>query len=273
MKRLVDDLALALVVVTSVIALAYIVFPIVVSLTMSFDARSYLGRFPPTQFSLQWYERFFSNEHFIRGLRTSLIIAALATGISAGVGVAAAVAVSQYEFRGKALFSSFFLSPLMVPAVVLGFGLVMFLGVLGITDGFLRLLAGHVLITVPYTLRATLAGLTGIRPSLREAAMTLGANERQAFWDITFPLAKTGISAGCVFAFASSLDDVAVSMFLYDPDSYTLPIALISHMRANFDLSVAAAAVFLAGLTFALILVLDRVIGLDKVMGQGIYRM
>jgi putative spermidine/putrescine transport system permease protein len=271
-KRLVDDLGLAMMVALALVTLAYIVLPIVVSLAMSFDARNYLGPFPPRQLSFHWYVRFFSNEHFIIGFRTSLLIATIATGISACVGVMAAVAISQYEFRGKALLSSFFLSPLMVPAVVLGFGLVMFLGLLGMFDGFLRLLAGHVLITVPYTIRATLAGLTGIRPSLREAAMTLGANERQVFWDITFPLAKTGIAAGCVFAFAASLDDVAVSVFLYDPDTYTLPIALISYMRANFDLSVAAAAVFLAGITFALILILDRAIGLDKIMGQGIYR-
>jgi putative spermidine/putrescine transport system permease protein len=272
MKRLVDDLVLVVIVALSLVTLAYIIAPIVVSFAMSFDARTYLGPFPPRRLSLQWYGRLFSNEHFIEGFRTSLLLAVVATGISAVVGVMAAVAVSQYEFRGKALLSSLFLSPLMVPAVVLGFGLVMFLGHLGIFIGFVRLLAGHILITLPYTIRATLAGLTGIRPSLREAAMTLGANERQVFWDITFPLAKTGIVAGCVFAFASSLDDVAVSVFLYDPDSYTLPIALISYMRANFDLSVAAAAVFLAAITFVLVLVLDRAVGLDKIMGQGIYR-
>ena len=272
MKRLADDLGLALIVTLSLVTLAYIVLPIVVSFTMSFDARTYLGRFPPSQLSLQWYVRFFSNEHFTHGFRTSLVIATLATAISGCVGVMAAVAVSQYEFRGRAVLTSLFLSPLMIPAVVLGFGLLMFLGLVGVFDAFVRLLAGHVLITIPYTIRATLAGLTGIRPSLREAAMTLGANERQAFWDITFPLAKTGISAGCVFAFAASLDDVAVSIFLYDPDTYTLPVALISYMRANFDLSVAAAAVFLAGITFLLILVLDRVVGLDKILGQGIYR-
>ena len=208
MKRLVDDLVLVVIVTLSLVTLAYIIVPIVVSFAMSFDARTYLGPFPPRRLSLQWYGRLFSNEHFIEGFRTSLLLAIVATGISAVVGVMAAVAVSQHEFRGKALLSSFFLSPLMVPAVVLGFGLVMFLGYLGVFVGFVRLLAGHVLITLPYTIRATLAGLTGIRPSLREAAMTLGANERQVFWDITFPLAKTGIVAGCVFAFASSLDDV-----------------------------------------------------------------
>jgi putative spermidine/putrescine transport system permease protein len=182
------------------------------------------------------------------------------------------VAFSQYEFKGKDVISSLFLSPLMVPAVVVGFGLLIFFALMGIFDGFTRLLAGHIIITMPYAIRATLAGLTGIRPSLREAALTLGANERQAFWDITFPLAKTGIIAGCVFAFATSLDDVAVGLFLYDPDSYTLPIALISYMRASFDFTIAAAAVFLAGVTLVLIVVLDRVVGLDKIIGQGIYR-
>ena len=102
--------------------------------------------------------------------------------------------------------------------------------------------------------------------------MSLGATGRQAFFDITLPLAKTGIIAGGIFAFSTSLDDVSTSLFLYDPYSTTLPIALVSYMRANFDMAVAAASVFLAFLTLALIIVLDRMVGLDKVMGQGIYR-
>ena len=65
---------------------------------------------------------------------------------------------------------------------------------------------------------------------------------------------------------------MAVSLFLYDPDSYTLPIALISYMRASFDFTIAAAAVFLMGITLVLIVVLDKVVGLDKIIGQGIYR-
>ena len=75
--------------------------------------------------------------------------------------------------------------------------------------------------------------------------MSLGANERQAFWDVTFPLARTGIVAGAIFAFAFSMDDVVISLFLSDPTTYTLPVALISMMRANFDLTIAAAAVML----------------------------
>ena len=148
----------------------------------------------------------------------------------------------------------------------------MFFAALGIFDGFTRLLGGHLIITFPYTVRTTLAGLVGIRKSLTEAAMNLGATERQAFWDITFPLARTGIVAGSVFAFAFSMDDVAVSFFLTSPDTYTLPVAMISMMRTNFDLTIAAAAVILMIFTFCLILILDWVIGLDKLIGKGVYR-
>ena len=64
------------------------------------------------------------------------------------------------------------------------------------------------IITVPYTIGNTIAGLVGISPSLTEAALSLGAKECAAFWEITFPLARTGIIAGTIFAFAFSMDDV-----------------------------------------------------------------
>ena len=68
------------------------------------------------------------------------------------------------------------------------------------------------------------------------------------------------------------MDDVAVSMFLTDPTTYTLPVALVSNMRAKFDLTIAAAALMLMGLTVVLILVLDRVVGFNKLIGQGLSR-
>jgi putative spermidine/putrescine transport system permease protein len=273
MKRLCDDASFVFVLVAVGVAILYIVAPIIVALAMSFDSRAYLGPFPPTDVSLQYYVRFFTTEEFMRGLGNSLMLATLATVITGITGAMAAIVISEYEFPGKTALSALFLSPLMIPAVVVGFGILMFItSFLGIYNGFTRLLAAHVIITMPYMIRTTIAGLTGIKPSLREVALSLGANERQAFWDVTFPLAKTGIVAGCIFVFATSLDDVAVGLFLYDADSMTLPVVLITYMRANFDLSVAAAAVFLAGITVMLVFVLDRTVGLDKVMGQGVYR-
>ena len=272
LKRYCDNLGAALVVLAIVLTSVFLLGPILVSAAMSLDSRTFLGPFPPPELSLQWYERFFTEKYFLRGLRTSLILATIAAAVSTVAGVLSAVFINRYEFRAKEALTAFFLSPLVVPAVVVGFALLLFFAQIGVIDGFARLLGGHIIITAPYTIRTTLAGLVGISPSLTEAALSLGANERDAFWEITFPLARTGIIAGTVFAFAFSMDDVAVSLFLTDPKNYTLPVALISYMRANFDLTVAAAAMFLVVLTLALIILLDRIVGLDRVVGQGIYR-
>ena len=272
MRRHLDDLGFLLILAILVVTLVFLVLPIVVSIMMSFDGREYLGKFPPPDYSLHWYARFFSDAYYLRGLKTSVIIAVVATVVSTTAGVSAAIVLDRYEFPGKAALEALFLSPLVVPAVVIGFALLLFFALLGVFDGFTRLLGGHIIITLPYTVRTTLAGLVGIRKTLTEAAMSLGANERRAFWDVTFPLARTGMIAGAVFAFAFSMDDVAVSLFLTSPDSYTLPVAMTSMMRTNFDLTIAAAAVVLMLFTVGLIFVLDWIVGIDRLIGTGVYR-
>lgn len=250
----------------------FLITPIVVTAVMAFDARAYLGPLPPPAFSFRWFEQFFSDDYFLRGLSTSIQLAVASVTVSVCVGVATAFAVDRASFRGKEALISLFLSPLIVPPVVTGFALLLFLSQMGLVNGFARLLCGHLIVTVPYTIRATLAGLSGIDRSLTEAALVLGATERRAFWDVTFPLARTGIVSGGIFAFAVSMDDVAVSIMLTDADTYTLPVALISSMRANFDLSIAAASVMLMLVTLALILILDKFVGLNRVIGQGVFR-
>ncbi len=272
LQRYIDHFGAWAVVGTILLTVTFLIAPIIVSILMSFDARSYLGRFPPTEFSFHWYERFFSDTYYLNGLKTSLIIAVIAATVSTCAGVCAAIVLDRYDFPGKQALETIFLSPLVIPAVVVGFSLLLFFALIGVFQGYPRLLAGHIIITFPYAVRTTLAGLTGIRRNLTEAAMTLGANERQAFWDVTFPLARTGMVAGAVFAFAFSMDDVAVSLFLTSPQTYTLPVAMVSMMRTNFDLTIAAASVILMLFTIGLIIILDVIVGLERVIGGGVYR-
>jgi putative spermidine/putrescine transport system permease protein len=271
-ERLIDDglRLIGLVMIGTIIC--FLLTPIVVTTIMAFDARPYLGPLPPPALSFRWFNQFFSDDYFLDGLKTSLLLAAFSVSVSVSVGVATAFAVERLNFKGKEVLVSLFLSPLLVPPVVTGFALLLFLSHLGLINGFARLLCGHIIITAPYTIRATLAGLTGIDRSLTEAALSLGANERHAFWDVTFPLARTSIVSGAIFAFAVSMDDVAVSIMLTDAQTFTLPVALISSMRANFDLSIAAASVMLMLVTLALILILEKAVGLNRAIGQGVFR-
>ena len=136
--------------------------------------------------------------------------------------------LDRYRFRGKELLASFFFTSLIVPVVVLGFSLPMFIAMLGIYDGSAHLVGGHIIVTIPHTIRTTFAGLVGIRKSLVEAAQSLGANERQAFWSIAFPRAKTGMVAG-----SPTLDAFAIAKGLEErgwlPNAFTSPDSI--HVR------------------------------------------
>ncbi|RWX18761.1 ABC transporter permease [Rhizobium leguminosarum] len=254
------------------LGLTFLAIPLVITCLMAFDARTYLGPLPPPALSLHWFERLVSQADILTSLRTSLILAVFTTVLSVTIGTAAAVGLARGNFPGKAALTSAFLSPLIVPPVVIGFGLLLFLSKAGITNGMARLLLGHVIITLPYCIRTSLASLLGSDQRLTEAAMVLGATERQAFWTITLPLMRTGVVTGAIFAFAISIDDVSISLFLSDPSATTLPVTLVSNMRAAFDLTIAAAAVVLIAVTALLIVVLDRVVGFDTVVGQGLFR-
>ena len=271
-QRVADDLAHRTVNGMIFATVLLLLLPLAMTLSMSFDARDYLGAFPPPVFSMRWYEKFFSDSYLVKGLRTSLQLAALTALIATALGLAAAVALDRLPGRYAQLLVTLFLSPLIVPGVVIGFALLIFYARSGMESTFLRLLGAHVLITFPYAIRTVLAALGGIRPSLAEVAQSLGASPTRAFWTVTFPLARTGVAAGAIFAFVFSLDDVAVSIFLSDPERYTLPVALVSMLHANFDLTIAAVAALIIASSIALMFLLDWVAGLDRVVGASYYR-
>jgi putative spermidine/putrescine transport system permease protein len=250
----------------------FLIVPIGVAVILSFDDREFIGAFPPTRFSLRWYRAFLQNPNYLDGLVVSLKLGLAATMISIVAGAGAAIALAESQWRGRDVVETLFLSPKFVPTVVIGFSILGFASAIHVFDAFTRLVMGHVVITIPFTVRATLASLVGIPRSLGEAAVSLGATPWRAFVDITLPLARTGIIAGGLMAFVLSFDEVAVSLFLTDAFTQTLPIALVAEMRANLNLTVAAISTVLATLSVIIVLILDCAAGLDNVIGRGMYR-
>jgi putative spermidine/putrescine transport system permease protein len=270
-RTMADALAGALFWLIPASVILFLLLPIIVSVFLSFDDREFLGAFPPTRFSLRWYRSFFDNPAYLQGLVTSLELALLSTGISVVAGTAAAIALARTRWRGRHALETLFLSPRLVPTVVIGFSILGFASALHVFDAFTRLVMGHVIITIPFTIRATLASLVGIRRNLVEAALSLGASPWGAFVDVTLPLAKTGIVAGGLLAFVLSFDEVAVSLFLADAFSQTLPIVLVAEMRTNLNLTVAAISTVFTVMTVVIVVFLDRMVGLDNVIGKGLY--
>lgn len=266
-KTLRDGVAILATNVFIVVSLLFLLVPIAATLIMSFDSREYIGYWPPPGYSTRWYERFWSSPIFISGLVMSLKLACLSSVISVVVGMLIANALVRYDFPGKHALNSVLLSPLVVPGIVTGFSMLGFFSLVGIRETFLRLLIAHVIITIPFAVKSIQATLLGVDRALEEAAMSLGANPLTTFFKVTLPLTKPGIVAGSMFAFAASIDDVAVSIFLIDPFTSTLPVNLFSYMRSEYTPLIAAASGILMVFTVATMLAIEKITGLDRMIG------
>lgn len=255
-------------VAVSVLVYFFLLFPMVVIVLSSFDPQEYMT-FPPTGFSLRWYGHIWQVELFVQGLKTSLSIGAYATLLALLVGVPAAYALARADFPGKAAISAFLLSPLVVPELVLGMGLLQMLVLVGAFPVYPALLLGHAIVVLPYAIRLTLASLTNLGPGIEEAARSLGANGFTAFVRVILPNIRTGLLAAALLSFITSFNNIPISLFLTGPDVTTLPIQMMIYSEYYFDPSIAALSVLMLIFTLIMVFALERSIGLTYFTGGG----
>jgi putative spermidine/putrescine transport system permease protein len=245
------------------VLVAFLLLPIAIVLLFAFNSAAFIV-FPPSGFSLRWFGKFFASRDFMEAFGLSLKLAGLTVAITTVVGTMAALAIVRGRICGADFLNALFLSPLMLPAILTGLALFQFYVVLDVGRTFAGLLAGHVIVTVPYVVRTVTAMLHHFDVSLEEAARNLGAGDWQTFRHVTLPLIRPGVIAGAIFAFIVSFDQFPVSLFLVTPGANTLPITLFNYLRYDFDPTVAAASTVSIALSVAVVLVLERTIGLQE---------
>ncbi len=240
----------------------FLLAPIAITVIASLNAAPYLI-FPPRGISLVWYRRVLELSWFRATLVNSAVIACVSVAISVVAGLLAARALVRHRFRGRAVLEYLVLTPLVIPGVVLGFALLNFVLLIG-TKGFplANLIAAHVLVTIPFTLRATWSSMAGMDLSLEEAAQSLGATPWRTFWHVTFPMILPGVVAGAILAAAYSFNDVTISIFLVARETTTLPVELMAHIEYQPDPTPAAVSSIMILLTLAFFLVIQRTVGL-----------
>lgn len=244
----------------------FLLAPLIFVVVVSFTSNT-VPSFPPEGLSFRWYVHALELDHFRHGIWTSAWLALAATAVSTPIGTLAAVGIARGDFRGRQALQSFLLTPLVVPTLVIGIAILVSASLTGVRDSALRLIIGHVVIVLPYSIRTVLASLNQADLAYEEAARTLGANAFRVFWRITIPLCRPGILAGMIMAFIISFDDVAVSLFLVDSTHNTLPIAILSYLEYNFDPSIAAISALLIFVTLMASILLERVFGIRRALG------
>ena len=245
------------------------VAPILVVCLVAFTPEGFLS-LPTNGFSLRWFRAIANYPEFIHAFWVSLGLGALSSFVALLFAVPAALAIARYRFRGRDALAALFLSPLMIPHVVLGIAFLRFFTSAGLGGSFAALIIAHVIIVFPFALRLTLAAATGMDRTVEMAAVSLGAGGWTLFRRVTLPLILPGVASGWMLAFIQSFDEVTMTIFIATPSATTLPVRMFLYIQDNIDPLVTSVSALVIAITVAFMVVLDRIYGLDRLLsGKG----
>lgn len=224
------------------VVVLWMVLPTLVIVPISLNSVPSIN-LPIQGISLRWYEEFLTDRMWLRALTNSVLVALLTTAIATLLGVLASLGLVRLSARMSGALQNYFLAPMIIPGVVLAVGLyALFLkiGIIGTLFGFV---CAHVIVALPLVIMNVLPSVASLDATLENAAASLGASRIATALNVTFPLILPGVTAGALFAFVTSFDEVVVSLFVQSPALQTLPVKMFSTIRQSTDPTTAAAAV------------------------------
>jgi spermidine/putrescine transport system permease protein len=250
------------------IVLAFLYLPIALLVIYSFNASKMNVAW--TGFTTHWYREMWDNRPLVTAGINSLLIAATVMAISLLLGTIGAWTLYRYRLPFGRVIRTLVAVPLVMPDVIMGVSLLILFAVtsawgngllshLGFADdhlslGFTTVVIGHVTFCFPFVLVAVHARLTGMDPSLEEAAMDLGATPTGAFLRVIVPYLLPAIVSGGLMAFTLSMDELIVTYFISGPTSTTLPIKVFGMARVGLSPMLnAVSAVFVAATTLLVV--------------------
>jgi spermidine/putrescine transport system permease protein len=199
--------------VYGVLALGYLILPIVVVIAFSFNNPS--GKFNYTWkgFTLDNWANPFGAPGIGGAVATSLEIAAIATVVATVLGTLIAMALVRYRFRGGGATNFLIFMPISTPEIVFGASLLTLFLNFGVQLGFGTIVLAHIAFDISFVVITVKARLAGFDLNVEDAAADLYATPLQTFRHVTLPLIAPAILAGGLLAFALSIDDFVITFF------------------------------------------------------------
>lgn len=240
----------------------FLLGPLLIISITSFESGSIL-KFPPEEYSFKWYENIFRVEMFLTTFKTSIIVSLAGNILALLLGIPAAYALSRFDFKGKGLVNAIFVSPILIPGIVLGFSFLRYIVVAYHLPIYVSLFIGHTVIMLPFIIRIISSSLTNFDFSIEEAAQSLGASKFRTFFTVVFPNIKSGIIAAVMIAFLESFNNVDISVYMTGPGVSTFPIQMLLYVENYFDPTIAAISVLLMIITAIFMFIVERLMGLS----------
>jgi spermidine/putrescine transport system permease protein len=241
---------------------AYLILPVAVMILFSFNDPTGRSNLVWRGFSIDAWLNPLGRPGLGEAVRNSLVVAFIATIIATVLGTLIALALTRYQFRGRAATNVLIFLPMASPEIVLGASLLtMFVATveLPLPGGVLfplnirTILIAHIMFCISFVVVTVKARLAHFPRNLEEAAMDLGANEWTTFWKVTFPLILPGILAGALLAFSLSIDDYVVTAFT-SGQTETFPLYIYGSQLRGIPVQVNVIGTIIFGTAVLLVL-------------------
>lgn len=231
----------------------FLYIPIAALIVYSFNASEVGYRFDGL--TLAWYAELFRDEALGDALRTSAIVGFAAALLSTVLGLLSAYGLARFRVKGRALFLGAILIPLIVPEIVLGVSLLTIFSTVGMPTGYVALILGHMVVTLPLSTLVLLGAMSTLDPSLTEAAADLGASPWDTFRRVILPLLRPSLMAAFLLSFTTSFSNIVISTFTSGVGTTTLPLRIYSTLRTGLTPELNALGTLLVVATLGVILV------------------
>lgn len=232
--------------------------PLIIMVVTAFNSSSFPRIVPWDCFTTAWFGKLANDAKLLHGLGNSLIIGAGVVALATPVGLAAALALSEAGPRLRGILYTVFISPILMPGIVIGISTLLFWGRIGtglgfgfdsiFFDGFFLTILGQVCFISAYSMLVFMARLQRFDHTLTEAALDMGATPAQAFAKILLPFLRPAIFSSAVLAFLASLENYNTTVFSIVAES-TFTTELASKVRLGIDPSISAVAVIIIAIT------------------------
>jgi len=226
------------------LTLIFSISPNFIVIPMSFSSAEFIT-FPPPGWSTKWYTEFFNSSDWIRSLLNSIQVGLGASLLSTVLGTMAAYAIVKKRFIGRSAIVFMFISPIIVPPIIIAIGLYGYYVSWGLFGTILGLIFAHAIGGTAFAFVSVSATVARFDFSLEKAAMSLGARPLRTFLTVTLPLIKPGVAAGALFSFIYSFDELVITLLIAGIYTETLPLKIWGNIRNEIDPVIAAVSVLL----------------------------
>ncbi len=231
-----------------------VVFPIYWTLATSFKQESTILDLPlrylPAPFTFENYTYIWENMGFDRYLLNSTVTTLVSTVISTFIALFGGYAISRYKFKGKRSVYITLLISQMFPGVALMIPLFEIFNNMGFVNSPMSLILTYITVRIPFCMIMISGFVSGISPTLEEAAQIDGCSILGSIFKIVIPTITPGIVAAAAFSFVSSWNEFEYAfIFISDEKFFTLPVGL-RQMQGEFTVAYGSLA---AGCVMAMV--------------------